>query len=110
MSTNYRPKTGAEILKLLEQADSELDDTFQDLQKVTLCIIIFLNKQGVPLDKVMDILHDFTEYTGQLYDRKVSDDSYKRDGDKEICLVQTLFHMHRQKGDSIRQYVHHQQH
>ena len=85
MSTNYRPKTGAEILKLLEgQADSGLDDAFQDLQNVTLCIIIFLNKQGMPLDKVMDILHDFTEYTGQLYDRKVSDDWDKRDGDKEI--------------------------
>ena len=84
MSTNYRPKTGTEILKLLEQADSELDDTFQDLQKVTLCIIQFLNNQGIPLDKVMDILHDFTEYTGQLYDRKVSADWDKRDGDKEI--------------------------
>ena len=85
MNTNYRPKTGTEILKLLEgQADSGLDDAFQDLQKVTLCIIIFLNKQGMPLDKVMDILHDFTEYTRQLYDRKVSADWDKRDGDKEI--------------------------
>ena len=85
MSTNYRYKTGTEIFKLLEgQVGSELDDTFQDLQKVTLCIIIFLNKQGMPLDKVMDILHDFTEYTGQLYDRKVSADWDKRDGDKEI--------------------------
>ena len=83
MSTNYRYKTGPAILKFLEEADSELDDTFQDLQKVTLCIIQFLNKQGIPLDKVMDILHDFTEYTGQLYDRKVSDDWDKRDGDKE---------------------------
>ena len=84
MSTNYTFKTGPEVLKFLEELDSELDDTFQDLQQVTLCIIQFLNKQGIPLDKVMDILHDFTEYTGQLYDRKVSDDWDKRDGDKEI--------------------------
>ena len=83
MSTNYTFKTEPVILKFLEELDSELDDTFQDLQKVTLCIIIFLNKQGIPLDKVMDILHDFTEYTGQLYE-KVSDDWDKRDGDKEI--------------------------
>tara|TARA_B100000029_G_scaffold471958_1_gene512020 strand:+ start:958 stop:1206 length:249 start_codon:yes stop_codon:yes gene_type:complete len=56
------------------EAVKEVQDAQNEFLELTISIMLFLCKNGMPLDFVTTLLHDSVEDAHSLYENKVSDD------------------------------------